>query len=93
MENDSELIRQAYLEHREPIEKDRAEYAKRELERLGYSVTALPEQKALTFLFNDKVITFYPYKGWFSGKGVTPGRGLKNLLSQLKAKQEQAQIL
>lgn len=91
MEKDSELIRQAYLEHREPVERGRTEYAKRELEKLGYSVTALPKQKALTFLFNGNAITFYPYKGWFSGKGVTPGRGLKNLLSQLKPKTDKIQ--
>ena len=89
MEKDCELIRQTYLEHREPIEKNRIEYAKRQLENLGYSVTSLPEQKALTFLFNGNTITFYPYKGWFSGKGVTPGRGLKNLLNQLNAKTNQ----
>lgn len=89
MEKDCELIRQTYLEHREPIEKNRIEYAKRQLENLGYSVTSLPEQKALTFLFNGNTITFYPYKGWFSGKGVTPGRGLKNLLDQLNAKTNQ----
>ena len=91
MEKDSELIRQAYLEHREPIEKDRTEHARRQLEDLGFSVTALPEQKALTFLFNGNAITFYPYKGWFSGKGVTSGRGLKNLLNQLKPKTDKVQ--
>lgn len=91
MEKDSELIRQTYLEHREPIEKDRTEHARRQLEDLGFSVTALPEKKALTFIFNDSIITFYPYKGWFSGKGVRPGRGLKNLLNQLKPKTDKIQ--
>lgn len=84
MEKDSEIIRQCYLEHRAPIEEERTRHAKETLESLGFQVKPVPGKKALTFAYKGSTTTLFPYKGWFSGKGVTPGRGLNNLLRQLR---------
>jgi len=32
-----------------------------------------------------QVVKIYPYSGWFTGKGVKDGRGIKNLLKQIKS--------
>ena len=36
------------------------------------------------FMYNGKRITYYKKRNWFSGKGVTDGRGAENLIKQLK---------
>ena len=48
----------------------------------------LPNQEELDefkyYLFhNGHRITFYPYKGWFSGKGIKDGRGIETLIKRL----------
>lgn len=49
-------------------------------------VTFLPtvDKSIICFLWKGEKITFYPYSGWATGKGIVDGRGLKNLLKQLK---------
>lgn len=42
-----------------------------------------PALKAIKFKYNGNEVTFYPYKGWFSGKGLKAGRGIDNLIKQL----------
>lgn len=64
------------------LEPKRIEFAKQEIEKLGYEVTV--QGKQLTFMHNSQMITFFPYSGWASGKGIEAGRGLQNLLKQLK---------
>lgn len=39
--------------------------------------------KEIRFMYKDHIITFYAYSGWFTGKTVTDGRGLDNLIKQL----------
>lgn len=53
----------------------------KELEKLGYEVTI--RGKEIFFLHNFEVIILFPYSGWFSGKGIGSGRGLKNLIKKL----------
>ncbi len=38
----------------------------------------------IEFDFNGSKIKFYPYSGWATGKTIKDGRGLENLLKQLK---------
>lgn len=38
----------------------------------------------IRFRFKGNLIFFYPYSGWYQGKGIKPGRGLENLLNQLR---------
>lgn len=45
------------------------------------------EKKAhstLQIIFKNRPVLFCPYTGWFSGKSVKDGRGIKNLLIQLR---------
>lgn len=79
---DSEEIREWYQEHRRRVETDRMRFAKTKLECLGYHVTE--SIKCLIFEHKGNTIRFYPYTGWFTGKGIKDGRGLEKLLRQLK---------
>lgn len=36
------------------------------------------------FEHKGELVKYYPYSGWASGKSIKDGRGLKNLLDQLK---------
>ena len=80
MSSTSEWYRE---EVREPKEVSRIAYAKERLERLGYEVTEIGDNKSLVFFHNGHRITFYPYKGWFSGKGIKDGRGIETLIKRL----------
>ena len=80
MSSTSEWYRE---EVREPKEVSRIAYAKERLERLGYEVTEIRDNKSLVFFHNGHRITFDPYKGWFSGKGIKDGRGLETLIKRL----------
>jgi len=64
----------------EPI---RMQYAIEKLTKLGYEVHKASDSQ---IWFYDRIgvkIYFFPYSGWFSGKTVTAGRGIENLLSQI----------
>lgn len=61
----------------------RYEIAVDKLTALGYEVYKV-STTYLTFWHKGHPITFYPYSGWFTGKLITDGRGLENLLKQLK---------
>lgn len=41
-------------------------------------------EKEIQFLWQDELVTYWPYSGWHSGKSIKSGRGLNNLLKQLK---------
>lgn len=41
------------------------------------------DDTSLKFMFKGNEITFFPYSGWHTGKGIKDGRGIKNLLKQL----------
>lgn len=36
------------------------------------------------FMFKGSKVTFFPYSGWHSGKTITDGRGVENLVKQLQ---------
>lgn len=65
------------------LQPKRINTAKLELERLGYAIITEDKTK-ITFQFKGNIIQFFPYSGWASGKGIKDGRGLHNLLKQLK---------
>ncbi len=69
-------------ERQQELEPQRIEFAKNEIEKLGYDVIVY--EKNITFLYKDNLITFFPYSGWASGKGIKSGRGLQNLLNQIQ---------
>lgn len=67
-------------------EKNRCEYAANRIVELGYHCKWDNDNKCLMFVFKESVVRFFPYTGWFSGVTVTDGRGLNNLLKQIKSK-------
>jgi len=67
-------------ERQNELEPQRAEYALKALKK--YSPIYF--EKCITFLYKDNLISFWPYSGWHSGKGIVAGRGLNKLLNQLK---------
>lgn len=71
------------IERQNDLEPKRIDYAVSQLESIGKQVFYLNEN-SLKFTHNGHVITLFPYSGWFTGKGIKDGRGLQNLLKQLK---------
>ena len=69
-------------EREQKLQPERIKSAKAEIERLGF-VIEYEDETTLKFNYLGNMITLFPYSGWFSGKGVKDGRGLKNLLGQI----------
>lgn len=69
-------------ERQQELQPGRVEYARTRLEALGYPVTEI-NATTLQFTFRGSPVTLYPYSGWFTGRTVTDGRGIKNLLKQM----------
>lgn len=57
-------------------------YATSEISKKGYEVEEYSKTE-LRFNFKGNTIYFFPYSGWAQGKGITPCRGIKNLLKQI----------
>lgn len=69
-------------ERQQELQPGRVDYARTRLEALGYPVTEV-NATTLQFTFRGSPVTLYPYSGWFTGRTVTDGRGIKNLLKQM----------
>ena len=50
---------------------------------LGYEIIDR-KKVSLSFMFKGSKVTYFPYSGWASGKTITDGRGLENLINQIK---------
>lgn len=70
------------IEKQKELEPKRMEYARNQITALGYPVTEV-NATTLQFTFRGSPVTLYPYSGWFTGRTVTDGRGIKNLLKQI----------
>lgn len=68
---------------REELQPNRMKYAKEQLTKLGIKID-LETEATLTFTWKGNVIKHHAYTGWHSGKGIKDGRGIKNLINQLK---------
>ncbi|MDD5649072.1 MAG: hypothetical protein PHF86_01455 [Candidatus Nanoarchaeia archaeon] len=71
------------IERQKNLEPKRLSFAKKEIEKLGYVVKQMGNTK-LQFEYKGSPIYFFPYSGWHSGKTIIDGRGLDNLLKQIK---------
>ena len=71
------------IERQLELEPKRIEYAKSQIESLGYIIN-YEDDKELRFSNGKNIISFFPYSGWFSGKGIGSGRGLNTLLNLIK---------
>ena len=84
MADDFRFMKEHRQEQRQRVEPMRLEHAQRRLQDEGYTVTtSLKDSKALMV---DDYVTFWPFSGWYSGKGIGSGRGLNHLIKSLKAK-------
>ena len=71
------------IERQIELEPKRIDYAKNKLKELGFGLIH-ENSRMIKFIYKDAVITFYPYSGWHTGKTIKDGRGIDNLLKQLK---------
>lgn len=67
------------------IETERIIYAGKAISKSGYPCEYKNDSKCLIFQYKGETVRFYPYTGWHTGKTIKDGRGLKNLLKQIKA--------
>lgn len=65
------------------LEPKRMAFAIKALEKAGFNPIKVNESK-IEFNYLDEVISFWSYSGWHSGKSIKDGRGIENLLKQLK---------
>ncbi len=70
-------------ERQERLEPVRMQKAIDEIKSLGLDVTKLSDVE-IQINTETGSIRYFPYSGWATGKCIEDGRGLKNLLSQLK---------
>lgn len=70
-------------EREKELQPERMAYAKKAIEDLGYEIT-IEKSTSLTFMFKSEFVTIFPYSGWHTGKSIKDGRGLQNLLNQIK---------
>lgn len=65
------------------LQPERLNFAKNKLSKLGIEIT-FESQTELRFFFKGNEVKFFPYSGWHTGKSINDGRGINNLLKQLK---------
>lgn len=71
------------LEYKKKLQDERKAFAIQEIEKLGYSI-ALVSETEIHFEFTGENVVLFPFTGWHTGKSITDGRGIKNLLKQIK---------
>lgn len=70
-------------ERESKIQPKRIVIAKQEITKFGFEIIK-ETATAIQFVFKGSVITYFPYSGWASGKSIQDGRGLENLLNQIR---------
>lgn len=70
-------------ERQQVLQPGRIEYAWTQLQALGYDVEQIAPT-TLRIIHRGSLVIIYPYTAWFTGKSVKDGRGINNLLKQLK---------
>lgn len=60
----------------------RMQYAKDQLILRNIPIVST-DKYSIQFKFKGEICRFYPYTGWFTGKTIKDGRGVRNLLKQL----------
>jgi hypothetical protein len=67
----------------EKLQPIRINVAITKITELGYEIIDR-KKVSLSFMFKGSKVTYFPYSGWASGKTITDGRGLENLINQIK---------
>lgn len=76
-------LKERAQENRGNREPGRKEYVMKALRERGYAPEWNDADRAVRFSYKGNIVTVWPYKGYFSGKGVKDGRGIRKLLNQL----------
>lgn len=71
------------IERQNKLEPIRLRTAINEIQKLGLTILNCTD-KMIEFEYKGSNIKYYPYSGWATGKTIKDGRGLYNLLKQLK---------
>ncbi len=82
-EEDIEFLNEITRSKRAENEPGRWEYTLKVLRERGYKPKEDFDNRCITFIHDGNPITIWPDKGWFSGKGIKDGRGIKKLLKQI----------
>lgn len=70
-------------ERQKELEPKRIEHVKKLLAKRNIPIE-YESNREIRFIHKGKRIVIFPYSGWFSGKGIVDGRGISNLIKQLK---------
>ena len=81
--DDFRFMKEQALKERATKEPTRFEYATDLLMNAGHRVALDPNDNKC--LIVNGTIKLYPYKGWWSGKGIGSGRGVHNLVKKLES--------
>jgi hypothetical protein len=72
-------------ERQDRLQPKRIDFAVKEIIKRGISGVIVKDDNCIEFFYKGNLIKFFPYSGWHSGKGIVDGRGIDNLLKQLKS--------
>lgn len=73
-------------ERQQELEPKRKQYAIDKLTELGIEIVVVYDDQ-ISFMHKGCLCKLFPYSGWHTGKSIKDGRGINNLLEQLKSKQ------
>jgi hypothetical protein len=77
----------AFRDLRKTIKKQlnpkRMQFAKEQLLNVGVSIATETETEVQLW-HKGEIVKLFPYTGWATGKSIKDGRGLDNLIKQLK---------
>lgn len=71
------------IERQNKLEPIRLRTAINEIQKLGLTILNCTD-KMIEFEYKEHSIKYFPYSVWATGKTIQDGRGLKNLIKQLK---------
>lgn len=71
------------IERQKELEPIRMAFAIKHITERGFTIIDQTGNR-IQFMYNGQKVTLYPYSGYFSGKSVHAGRGIADLLCQLK---------
>lgn len=65
------------------LEPKRIAFAQSQINAAGYTTIILTDG-CIEFTFKEHTVKFFAYSGWATGKTIKDGRGLENLLKQIR---------
>ena len=72
-------------DRKDELQPKRMEYAFEQINKAGYEILD-SDRTSLKFEFKGAIVTLFVYTGWHTGKTIKDGRGIHNLLKQIKTK-------